>query len=160
MASWDILPKGMSRDAAYRLPLWGCLTIIPGPSKQGAAVARQLLANRHQIAERRGRVQYRPEEIGDGEITYCRVQAVDGTVEFSATLVAEGIITVIELHTRQEGQAHYEQLLVKIAHNIRAIELHMPGGEAPHKGDWDEAVSRYQILDPANDHTVPDDGGS
>lgn len=156
LATWDILPKGMSRDSAYRLPRWGCISIFPVPPNQSVTLARRFLADRHQVAEKRGHVQYRAENDGIRDITYCRVQATDGTVEFSATLASEKLIAMVELHTRAESQEHYEQVIVMLARSIQAIELHLPDGVGPSQDIWATAVNQASNLAQPNDNPCID----
>lgn len=148
MASWDVLPKSLSRDAAYRLPLWACLTLLPVAPGQGADVARHILGRRHMEAGKRGNVEYRSEDWGIGDITYSRVKFHDGNAEITATLVAGHVVATVDLQTRQECLANDEQFVVGIARSMHPIELEMPDGEVPSAAAWEAAISRAKDQDP------------
>jgi restriction endonuclease len=140
IASWDLLPRFIGRDAAYRLPRWGCISLVPVADQPVEHFARDLLARQHAVAQQRGRVQYRAEDWGTGDITYQRTSMPGEEVGFFAICAARGVIVAIEIQTTREHMSKDEAMMVEIARSMLVAKLEgLEATESPEEA-WESAI--------------------
>ncbi len=140
LASWDLLPKFIGRDAAYRLPRWGCISLIPVAEQSVDQFARELLARQHAIAQQRGSVQYRAENWGAGDITYQRTSTSGEEVGYFAICAASGVMVTVEIQTTREHMLRDEAMTVEIARSMMVAKLkNLKATESPEEA-WESAV--------------------
>lgn len=142
MASWDLLPSDLSREAAYRLPRWGCISLIPVLPQQALPTARRLFWDQHAIAQGHGQTEYRAEDNGTGDITYRRTRGSSGKVEFGAMCLTTDLMVVVEVQTTPEHESADEALLVQVAKSIVALAISEPGDGISHSEAWEAVAPR------------------